>query len=457
MERTAADLASRGGPPNSYQSRDVAYHLHPATNIKRHERIGPLIITRGSGIRVWDDEGNEYIEGLAGLWSVAVGFGEQRLAAAAMRQMQELPYYHSFGHKSHRAVIDLAEKLVALSPIEKGKAFFTNSGSEANDTVVKLVWYYNNALGRTNKKKFISRRLAYHGITVASGSLTGTPWNHREFDLPLSGFLHVSCPHRDHAPQIADSDEAFADLLAAELEELIHKEGPETIAAFIGEPVMAAGGVYVPPASYWEKIQGVLRKHDILIVADEVITGFGRTGKMFGCENFGIEPDIMVLSKQITSSYMPLAAVVLSDEIYEALGSQSSALGAFAHGFTGSGHPVATAVALENLKIIEERRLVENAARLSPLFQDELAEFRAHPLVREVRGVGLIGATQLAAPFGSAFAAGQFGQHVADRCLAHGLIIRNIGDAIAFCPPLVIDEAGIEEMFDRFRLALDDV
>lgn len=444
--------------PNSAAARDVAYHLHPATDLRRHEEVGPMIIERGRGIYVTDDTGKDYIEGLAGLWSVAVGFGEQRLIDRAAEQMRQLPYYHSFAHKAHPAVIDLAERLVAMTPERLEKAFFTNSGSEANDTAIKMIWYYNNALGRPQKKKIISRRRAYHGVTIAAGSLTGLPINHNGFDLPLPGFLHVSCPHHLHEARPGESEEAFAARLADELEALILAEGPDTIAAFFGEPLMGAGGVIVPPATYWERIQAVLRKHDILLVADEVINGFGRTGAMFGCDTFGIDPDIMVLSKQITSSYAPLGALVVSGPVYEAVADGSHAHGAFGHGFTGSGHPVAVAVALENLDILAERDLVGNAARLSPRFFEHLDGFAGRDMVAETRGRGLIGGIELSAE--AATAAGFASAAAATRRLAElaqeeGLIIRAIGETAAFCPPLIITETEIDEMFARFTRAFD--
>jgi 4-aminobutyrate--pyruvate transaminase len=444
---------------NSPAARDIAYHFHPATNARRHERIGPMIIERAKGIHVYDDQGKEYIEGLAGLWSVAVGFGEERLATVAAEQMRKLPYYHSFSHKSHPAVIDLAERLVKMAPNGLAKVFFTNSGSEANDTVVKLVWYYNNARGRPAKKKIISRLRAYHGTTIASASLTGLPWNHRDFDLPIANVLHVSCPHHWRFGLPGESEEDFASRLAQELDDTIVREGPETVAAFIGEPLMGAGGVIVPPRTYWEKIQEVLRKHDVLLIADEVINGFGRTGRMFGCETFGIAPDMLVLSKQITSSYMPLAALLISDEIYQVVADNTEKIGTFGHGFTTSGHPVAVAVALENLKIIEERGLVARAAELSPHFLDELDRFASHPLVGETRGAGLIGAVELVAEKASKApfeVPGRVGLFLSERCQDHGLIVRAIGDIIAFCPPLMIDRHQVSEMFARFARALED-
>jgi 4-aminobutyrate---pyruvate transaminase len=443
--------------PNSIAARDIAYYFHPATNARRHEAIGPMVIERGQGVHVYDDQGKEYIEGLAGLWSVAVGFGEERLVAAAAAQMRQLPYYHSFSHKSHPSAIALAERLVRMAPGKMSKAHFTSSGSEANDLAIKMIWYYNNALGRPQKKKIISRQRAYHGVSIASASLTGLPAFQRDFDLPLPMMHHVSCPSHWRFAAAGESEEAFASRLAKELEDKILAEGPDTVAAFFGEPLMGAGGVITPPRSYWEKIQAVCRRHDVLVVADEVITGFGRTGKMFGSQTYGIAPDMLVVSKALTSSYMPLSALVFSDAIYQALADNSAKIGVFAHGFTASGHPVATAVALENLNIIEERDLVGNCAALAPQFQARLREFAGHAYVGEARGIGLIGALELVADKKSKAAfekPGAVGARLAELCQEEGLIIRAIGDIIAFCPPLVINSAEVDEMFDRFARAL---
>ncbi len=445
--------------PNSAQARDVAFLLHPNTNARKHEETGPIVMDRGEGIYVYDDTGKSYIEALAGLWSVAVGFGEPRLVAAAARQMGRLPYYHSFSGKSSEPTIDLAERLVKMSPAGVDRVFFTNSGSEANDTVVKLVWFYNNAIGRPEKKKFIARHGGYHGITVAAGSLTGLPANQRGFDLPLPQMKHVTCPHHYRYGLEGESEEAFADRLAAELEAKIIEEGPGTVAAFIGEPLIGAGGVLPPPATYWEKIQAVCRKHDVLVVADEVINGFGRLGTLFACEYYGIRPDILVVSKQLTSSYMPIAAVLFSDAIYQGVADGSAKLGTFGHGFTASGHPVATAVAMENLDIIEERGLVANAAAMGAAMQAKLRTFAEHPLVGEVRGVGLIAGVELVADKATRAKfdpPGKVGAYLYGRGHEHGLVIRAIGDTICFCPPLIITEAEIDEMIARFSRALDD-
>ncbi|MGP1615215.1 MAG: aspartate aminotransferase family protein [Pollutimonas bauzanensis] len=434
--------------------------MHPYTTAVAHQKIGPRIIERGVGIYVYDEQGNKYLEAMAGLWSVAVGFGEPRLGEAAARQMRKLPYYHTFTHKSHAPSIELAEKLVGYTQGRMSRAFFTNSGSEANDTVVKLVWYYNNALGRAQKKKIIARQRGYHGVTVASASLTGLAANHRDFDLPLPQMKHTSCPHFYRQGRPGETEEDFATRMASDLEALILEEGPETVAAFIGEPVMGAGGVIIPPRTYWSKIQAVCRKYDLLIIADEVITGFGRLGTRFGSEAFGIEPDIMVLSKQITSSYQPLAAVLLSPEVTAVIADHSAALGTFGHGYTTSGHPVAAAVAIENLNIIDERGLVENAAATGAIMQAALRELAGHPLVGEVRGMGLIAGVELVAdkesrrPFDPL---GATGAAIYERAQENGLIVRGIQDTIAFCPPLIITPDQVADMVALFRKTLDEV
>ena len=288
---------------NSNAARDIANVLHPYTDHRAHALNGPLVITRGEGVRVWDDQGREYIEGVAGLWCASLGFSNQRLVAAAKAQMDRLPFYHAFTAKSHEPLIDLSEMLIERSPCPMSKVFYANSGSEANDTAIKMVWYYNNAVGRPGKKKIISRLKAYHGITIASGSLTGLPANHKMFDLPVSDrFLHVRTPHHYHEALPGETEEEFSTRLAAELEEVILREGPDTVAAFFAEPAMGAGGVMIPPAGYFPKIQAVLRKYDVLFVADEVICGFGRTGNWFGTTTFGMKPQSISMAKAITSA-----------------------------------------------------------------------------------------------------------------------------------------------------------
>jgi 4-aminobutyrate--pyruvate transaminase len=445
--------------PAKSAARDIATTIHPYTNLKLHESEGPLVITQGDGVFVIDENGKRYLEALAGLWCVSLGFSEPRLAEAAYRQMLKLPYYHTFAHKATDVGIELAEKLLSIAPVPMSKVFFVNSGSEANDTVVKLVWYFNNALGRPKKKKIISRTKGYHGVTVASASLTGLVNNHRDFDLPIANILHVDCPHLYRFAQPGESEEAFSTRLAESLEKRILDEGPETIAAFIGEPIMGAGGVVLPPAMYWEKIQTVLRKYDVLLIADEVICGFGRTGNMWGSTTYGMKPDMITCAKALSSGYVPIAAVMVSEGIYSALVSESEKIGVFAHGFTYSGHPVSSAVALETLKIYEERGILAHVRAIAPKMQARLRQFADHPIVGEVRGIGLVGAAELVAnkatkaPFDPKAGVGAY---LSKRGHHHGLIIRPIGDVIAFCPPLIINEDEIELMFDRFQIALDE-
>jgi 4-aminobutyrate--pyruvate transaminase len=442
--------------PNSDEARDIAYHFHGYTDAQKHEDVGPLIIDRGEGCYVFDSHGKRYIEGMAGLWSVAVGFNEKRLIDVAHEQMKKLPYYHNFAHRSHGPAIDLAEKLIEIAPVPMSKVFYTNSGSEANDTIVKMVWYRSNALGKPGKKKIISRMRGYHGVTVASASMTGLPNNHRSFDLPLDGILHTTCPHYWREGQEDETEAAFATRCAQDLDDMIEAEGPDTVAAFIAEPVMGAGGVVVPPATYWEKIQAVLAKYDILLIADEVICGFGRTGNMFGSTTYDIKPDILTMSKQITSSYFPFSAFMINNRVYDPIAEESGKIGVLGHGYTAGGHPVGAAVALENIKIIEERDLVTNAAERGAELQAGLANFADHPLVGEARGVGLIAALELIAPAGreSEFAAGKLGAQMNAIMLENGLMSRNMLDAVAFCPPLIVTSEQVTEMMNIVHRSL---
>jgi 4-aminobutyrate--pyruvate transaminase len=442
--------------PNSDEARDMAYHFHGYTNAQAHMEKGPMVIDRGEGVYVFDKSGKRYLEAMAGLWSVALGFDERRLMDAAYAQMQKLPFYHTFSHRSHGPAIDLAEKLVQIAPVPMSKVFFTNSGSEANDTILKMLWYRSNAMGKPEKKKVISRVGGYHGVTVASASMTGMPGNHRSFDLPIAGILHTTFPHYWREGQEGESEEAFATRCAEDLDAMIQAEGPETVAAFIAEPVMGAGGVIVPPATYWEKIQAVLARYDILLIADEVICGFGRTGNMFGSTTFDIRPDVLTMSKGITSSYFPFSGFMMNDRFYEPIAEESGRIGVLGHGYTGGGHPVGAAVALENIRIIEERDLVANAAERGTELQAGLARFVDHTLVGEARGVGLIGALQLVAPEGreDEFTPGKLGAHLGGIMLRNGMVSRNMVDAMAFCPPLIISRAEVAQMMDIVERSL---
>jgi len=439
---------------------DIAHHLHPYTQPRLLEREGPLVITRGDGVYVIDEHGNRYLEGMAGLWCASLGFSEPRLAAAAERQLRVLPYYHAFSGRAPGPVAELAEKLIRWAPVPMARVLFANSGSEGNDTAFKLVRYYHNAIGRPRKKKVISRHKAYHGVTMAAASLTGLPAAHTNFDLPLPGVLHVSAPHHYGLALPGESEAAFVERLVQELEATLLREDPDTIAAFIAEPVQGAGGVIIPPPDYWPRVQALLRRHEILLIADEVITGFGRLGKAFGTQVYGLQPDLITVAKMLTSAYVPMSALYLSDRVYQAVADASAEVGTFGHGYTYSGHPVACAVALETLRIYEDDDVIGHVQRVAPRLQHGLQRLSAHPLVGQARGLGLIGALELAAdpgtrkPFDPARGVGA---QVVRRAQAHGLIVRALGgDVIAFAPPLVITEAEIDELLAKVTLALDE-
>lgn len=444
--------------PNSPAARDVAYNLHPYTNPSVHEAKGPHIITRGEGIYVWDDDGKQYIEGLAGLWCTSLGFSEHRLVEAARRQLETLPFSHNFAHRSSLPCIELAEKLVSVAPEPLTKAFFVNSGSEAIDAAIKFVWYYNNALGRPEKKKLISRKRAYHGVTATGGALTALPYVQGGFDLARESVLHCDTPCFYRYGQEGESEEEFSSRLAQNLEDLILAEGPETIGAFFAEPVMGAGGVLVPPAGYFEKVQAVLKRHDVLFVADEVICGFGRTGNYWGCNTYDIRPDLLTCAKQLSSAYQPIGAVLITDQVYDAIKLQSDKLGVFGTGHTYGGHPVPAAVALETLKIYEEDDVFGHVRAIAPHFQARIQALGNHPLVGDARGVGLIGGIEIVEDKPSR------GQYPAEtkaapmivaEALERGLMLRPLpGDGIGICPPLIITESQIDDLFDRLEAAL---
>ena len=439
--------------------RDVDSVLHPYTNLVRHQEVGPLVITHGRGVSVFDEQGRDYIEGLAGLWCTSLGWGEERLVAAASAQMRKLPFYHLFSHKTHDPAVELCDRLLGLAPVPMSKVFLAGSGSEANDTAIKLIHYRANALGLPAKKKIIARDKAYHGVTVATASLTGLVNNQRSFDLPIPGVVRAGCPHHYRFGLPGESEEQFATRLAEELEALILAEGPETIAAFFAEPVMGAGGVIVPPKGYFPKIQAVLDKYDVLLIADEVICGFGRTGRMFGTETFGIRPDMMTLAKGLSSGYAPISALMVNERVYAPIAAESGRIGVFGHGYTYGGHPVSAAVAVETLNIYAERDILAQVALVAPVLQQGLAGFRDHPLVGEARGIGLIGALELVAdkaartPFDTARTVGAM---VVAKAQSHGVILRAMGDTIAFSPPLIITAAEIAEMLRRFGRALNE-
>ncbi|MFN4087986.1 MAG: aminotransferase [Alphaproteobacteria bacterium] len=442
--------------PNSLQARDIAVAIHPQTNLARHAEEGPTVIMRGEGIRIYDDSGKDYIEGAAGLWCASLGFASERLAEVAARQMRTLGYYHSYRSTAHPSGIELAEKLIELAPVPMSKVLLQCSGSEANDTAIKLCWYYQAAHGRPEKNKIIGRMGGYHGTTVAAGSLSGKPDMHVDFNLPLPQFRHTLNPHYYRFHEKGETEEAFATRMADALEAMILEEGPETVAAFFAEPVMGAGGAVVPPATYFEKIQAVLKKYDVLFVADEVICGFGRTGNWWGSQTYDLKPDIISCAKALSAAFMPVSALLLNEKVYQAMLAQSRKLGSFVHGYTHTGHPVAAAVALETLKIYEEMDIVGHSRRVGAYFQGRLARFADRPLVGEVGGVGLIAGLELVSDKAARTPFREMAvveRHVRES----GLVLRLIGNRIAFSPPLIIDEAGVDEMLARLDTALSGV
>ena len=440
--------------PSENAAADIAAHFHSFTNLATHPEVGPLVITKGDGVFVEDDRGNRYLEAVSALWCASLGFSNERLAKAGSEALRGLPYYHTFTGRSNPAVIALANKLLSIAPVPMSKVFFANSGSEANDSAVKLIWYYHNAIGKPEKKKIIARRNAYHGVTVASASLSGLVTNHRDFDLPIHNILHTDCPHYFRYAEPGESEEDFATRLADNLEKLILEEGPETVAAFFAEPVMGAGGVIVPPATYFEKVQKVLAKYDVLLVADEVVCGYGRTGEMFGSTTFGMKPDILTTAKGLSSGYAPISAVMVNEKVYAPIARNSGTIGTFGHGFTYSGHPVSCAIALETLKIYEEDNVVGHVQSLMPQFWKALRSYEGRKYVGEVRGAGLVGAIELYADpenrtsFDPAVKAGA---RLVEIGLTQGLIVRALGDTIVFCPPLIITAEELDDLFARFE------
>lgn len=455
------DQALRNSPTLS--ELDRRYLFHPFTALAAHEKNGPpMVITRGQGVWLEDETGKRYIDGMAGLWCVNVGYGRPEIAEALRAQALKLSYFHSFSGNATEAPILLAERLINMAPVPMSKVFFGNSGSDANDTQVKLVWYYNNARGLPNKKKIIARERGYHGVTIMSASLTGLPGLHSGFDLPL-GFVSRTTAPRPFWEGHGLTAEAFVAKLADDLEQLILAEGPDSIGAMIMEPVMGAGGVIVPPEGYYPAIQAVLRKYDILTIADEVITGFGRLGTMFGSSALQIEPDLITVAKGITSAYVPLSGVLVNEKVWRTIVEGEQKFGAFGHGFTYTAHPLASAAAMANLDLIENEKLVAQAATRGATMHRLLREtFGAHPLVGEIRGRGLIGAVEFVADKAAPRAFDPklgVAARVVKEARLRGVITRALPntDSIAFSPPFVISDGELAEMIAHTREAVDAV
>jgi L-2,4-diaminobutyrate transaminase len=452
-----------GADPATLDDIDRAYAIHPFTSLREHQRSGPLMIVEGHGCTLTDSAGGTYLDAMAGLWCVNIGYGNEEMAAALRDQASRLSYYHVFSSMANDVSTLLAEKVVSSAPVPMSKVFFGNSGSDANDTQLKIVWYYNNVLGRPQKKKIVSRRRGYHGVTVATAGLTGLDNLHDGFDLPLPMIRHVRAPQRLWEAEPGTTDAEFSAALARELEELILAEGPETVAAFIAEPIQAAGGVIVPPAGYFEAVQEVLRRYDVLLIADEVVCGFGRLGRWWGSEVFGLEPDLITIAKGVTSAYVPLSGTLVSARVFDVLADGGSRYGVFGHGYTYSAHPLAAAAALKNLEIIERDGLVEQAGKRGAYLQERLRDaFSDHPYVAEVRGEGLIGAVELAAerdPARRFEPARRVGPRLAAASRRQGIITRALpaADTIAFSPPFVVSESELDQMVEGTRAALDEL
>ena len=438
-----------------WQELDRLHHLHPFTDSKSLHRKGSRVITRADGVYLWDSEGRKILDAMAGLWCVNIGYGREELARVAYEQMQQLPYYNTFFQTTHPPAVDLAELLSQVTPAHLNHVFFTNSGSEANDTVVRLVRHYWSARGKGSRKIIISRENAYHGSTMAGASLGGMKPMHKQGGLPIPDIEHITQPYwyslgGDLSP------EEFGLQAARALEDKILELGADRVAAFIGEPIQGAGGVIVPPRSYWPEISRICKKYEVLLVADEVICGFGRTGKWFASEYFGIEADLMSIAKGLSSGYLPIGGVMISDAVADVLINHG---GEFQHGFTYSGHPACCAVAAANIRILRDERIIERAeAEIAPYLQARIREFESHPLVGEVRGVGMFGAVQLAkdkskrSPFDSP---GEAGNLCKDHCTDNDLVMRAVGDSMILSPPLIISKSEIDELMEKAGRAID--
>lgn len=440
-------------------AQDIAHHVHPQSNLRQHAEAGPVMITRGQGVYIYDDSGREIIDGFSGLGCVSLGYHQPRLAEAAKLQMNTLPFAPTFYNRSHPKVAELSARLSALAPVKLDRVLFQCSGSEANDTAIKLLWYTNTARGEPQRRKIIGRTRGYHGNTVATVSLSGQPHMHAKFGLPLPEFKHTELPNYYRFHVDGESEEEYSARLAKAFDDLIVAEGPETIAAFFAEPAISGGGALMPPRGYWDEMQRVIRKHGITFVADEVVCGFGRTGNRWGCETWGLKPDMITCAKALSAAFFPISALMFKDELYQDMIRNSDEVGVFGHGYTYAGHPVGAAVALEALDIYDEIDLIGHVQKVSRRFLDLCYALSDHPLVGNANGVGLFCGFELMRskatrePFDPRWKVGELVQNKAHE---RGLYLRAIGDRMSFMPPLIIDEAEIDDAVSRFKGALDD-
>ncbi|WP_101340448.1 aminotransferase [Cereibacter azotoformans] len=449
----------RDDAPNSWESRADAFSLYGFTDLPSVHRRGAVVLTHGTGPYVHDVHGRAYLDANSGLWNMVAGFDHPGLIEAAKAQYDRFPGYHAFFGRMSDQTVMLSEKLVEVSPFDRGRVFYTNSGSEANDTMVKILWFLGAAEGHPERRKIITRVNSYHGVTAVSASMTGKPYNSL-FGLPLPGFIHVGCPHYWRFGQEGESEAAFTQRLARELEATIIKEGPDTIAGFFAEPVMGAGGVIPPSEGYFQAIQPVLKRYGIPLIADEVICGFGRTGNTWGCQTYDFVPDAIISSKNITAGFFPMGAVILGAELSDRVQAAAEAVEEFPHGFTASGHPVGCAIALKAIDVVMNEGLAENVKRLTPKFEAGLAHLAEHPNIGEWRGKGLMGALEAVkdkatkTPFPGDLSVSE---RIANTCTDHGLICRPLGQSIVLCPPFIMTEAQMDEMFDKLGAALKKV
>ncbi len=442
------------------ENADLRFHLHSQTDPLRHGEQGPLMIAAGDGPYVIDIAGKKYIDAVASLWCASLGFSNKRLAAAGSRALDILPVYHTFNHRSNPYCAELSALIAEVAPFPDAKVFFTDGGSEAIESAVKMAWFCQVARGRPEKRKIISRKGGFHGSTVLAAKLSGLPAMHKSFNLPDCNIIYAGRPHYYQDSQPGETSEQFAARLVEELEQLIQLEGPKTIAAFVAEPVMGAGGVIVPPQGYFPAIADLLKRNDILLISDEIICGFGRTGNWFGCQTLGFEPDMMTIAKGLSSGYAPIGGVVIAPHVFEALSEESHRNGVFSHGFTYSGHPVTAAIAVEALRIYREMDLPSLALKLGAKLAGRLSNIDAHPLVGNVRSLGFIAGIELMADRHSRTRFRpelKVGAMVERRARTHGLIIRNLDDVIAICPPFILTESEVDLMMDRLEATLDDV
>jgi 4-aminobutyrate--pyruvate transaminase len=445
--------------PNSWEARADRNTFYGFTDLPTIQSRGAVVITHGEGPYIFDTHGRRYLDANSGLWNMVAGFDHKGLAEVAAKQYATLPGYHAFFGRLSDQTVMLSEKLAEVSPFERAKVFYTNSGSEANDTMVKMLWFLAGSEGKPQRRKILTRINAYHGVTAVSASMTGKPYN-ATFGLPLPGFHHLTCPHYWRNGQPGETEAEFTARMAAELEATIIKEGPDTIAGFFAEPVMGAGGVIVPSAGYFQAVVPICRKYGIPVISDEVICGFGRTGNTWGCQTFDFMPDAIISSKNLTAGYFPMGAVILGPDLSDRLDEASARIEEFPHGFTASGHPVGCALALKAIDVVMNEGLAENVKALTPAFQAGMARLAEKANIGEWRGVGLMGALEAVkdkatkTPFPGTLSVSE---RIANACTDEGLICRPLGQSIVLAPPFIMTPAQMDEMFGKLDAALDKV